>query len=120
MIDIDNPTPYQIGDGPHARHLFLSRVADSGEKLDVYESSVYDWSTQVHERTLFVQDQGREAKLKLRTRVFFPQELDNLLRCAGFKIIRKFGSFGMEVFTAASGQQVLVCMKQNSGLALNT
>jgi SAM-dependent methyltransferase len=118
VIDIDNPTPYQLGDGPHARHLLLSRVVDSGERLDVYETSVYDWSTQVHERSLFVQDRGREAQLNLRTRVFFPQELDNLLRCAGFKILRKFGSFGMEAFTATSGQQVLVCMKQKSGLAL--
>ena len=116
VIDITNPTPCQLGNDMTIRHLLRSVVTDAGKKVDVYQSSTYDLATQIHERALFVQQQGEEARLNFKTRVFFPQELDNLLRLAGFNILRKFGSFGTEPFTSASDKQVIVCSKQPSGL----
>ena len=115
VIDINNPTPDQMGNDPDARVWLRSWMAASGEKIDAYEASSYDLATQVHERTLFLQHADQEAQLNFRTRLYFPQEIDNLLRCAGFKIVRKCGSFGTEAFTSASQQQLIICSKRGDG-----
>ena len=41
-------------------------------------------------------------------RLFFPQELDSYLECAGFNVLHKFGSFEEEAFNDNSEKQIYV------------
>ena len=43
--------------------------------------------------------------------MFFPQELDSLLRQNGFDIIAKYGGFDQSPFSSESAHQILVCRK---------
>ncbi len=45
----------------------------------------------------------------LNMRMFYPQELDALLRYNGFHIMHKWGSEHREAFGSDSGQQIVVC-----------
>ncbi len=109
VIDVTNPTPAQMGSDINVRQLVSSFFTSAGDKVEVYHAYNYDLATQIHQRALFVQQRGQESRVDFTTRVFFPQELDNLLRFAGFKILRKSGSYRMEPFTSASEKQIIVC-----------
>ena len=41
-------------------------------------------------------------------RVYFPQELEALLSCAGFIIEEKYGDYDLSPFTSASQKQLVV------------
>ena len=112
VIDVDNPTPYRMGQEPVERRLLLRYPTESGEWVDVYETIVFDWAEQIQERTLFVQRAGQQSQIDLRTRVLFPQELGNLLRTAGFEIALRTGGFDTATFGAASDSQLLVCVRR--------
>jgi hypothetical protein len=59
------------------------KAAGSAERRLVQETALYDPATQVHDRTWFVpQADGQETVVRFKSRVYFPQELDNLLRLA--------------------------------------
>ena len=44
----------------------------------------------------------------LTMRVYFPQELDALLACAGFVIDAKYGDYDLSAFGPASQKQLIV------------
>jgi hypothetical protein len=45
--------------------------------------------------------------------MFFPQELDFYLKCSGFNIIHKFGSFKEDDFCNDSEKQIYVLSLKN-------
>ncbi|WP_017318305.1 class I SAM-dependent DNA methyltransferase [Mastigocladopsis repens] len=46
---------------------------------------------------------------ELKLRLYFPEELEMLLKYNGFTIERKFGDYDMTPFTSESPQQIVVC-----------
>jgi SAM-dependent methyltransferase len=83
---------------------------DTGEEVVVTETSTYDSATQINHIRWFWRFEGRaeEVVSDLPMRVYFPQELDALLSCAGFVIEEKYGGYDMSPFTTTSQKQLIV------------
>ena len=112
IIDQDNPTADQLEGDPTVRRLIgTSRTVQGGE-VEVYESFSYDHATQLQRRTFFAHESGMVTSSMVIFRLFFPQELDNILRMFGFRILQKTGGFEMEPFTSRSERQVILCARE--------
>ena len=85
------------------------RHPDTGEPVSVTETSAYDTATQInHIQWHWRFAGGRETVSDLPMRVYFPQELDALLCCAGFTVEEKYGDYDLSPFTSASQKQIIV------------
>ena len=82
-------------------------------RVTITESNTYDRALQVNDITWYYlfEDTQEEILKSLRVRMFFPQELDSLLRHNGFDIIAKYGGFDQSPFSSESDHQILVCRK---------
>ena len=82
---------------------------DSGETVLITENNVYDPGTQVNHIKWYFRvgksKVGRVAELNMR--IFFPQELDALLRAFGFDIEAKYGDFDESPFISGSPKQII-------------
>jgi SAM-dependent methyltransferase len=110
VIDIFNPFAHPLAIAPQAQSYIGSYVDKNGSRVAVTETSRYDAAAQIQERVWrHASTDGRETVINFCTRVFFPQELEALLRRSGFSIRAKYGSFAKEPFAEDSSQQLLVC-----------
>jgi SAM-dependent methyltransferase len=75
----------------------------------VTESTIYDKATQISNTTLSYSLADKLISNELKLRIFFPQELDALLKYNGFKIKAKYGDFDQILFTSNSIRQILIC-----------
>jgi ubiquinone/menaquinone biosynthesis C-methylase UbiE len=77
----------------------------------VTENNVYDRASQVNHIKLFYRLPGQEDELveELKMRIYFPQELDALLKYNGFVIESKFGDYDEKPFASDSPHQLIVC-----------
>lgn len=112
VIDMFNPLPRLLAVAPGVRGRIGGFVDDTGERVEVTETSRYDDAAQMLHRVWHVTPaNGETTYVEFKTRVMFPQELDNLLRLNGFCIRAKYGNFAKEAFTTGSPQQLVVCAK---------
>lgn len=112
IIDQDNPDASQLEGDPGVRRLIGACRTEQGGEVEIYESFSYDRAAQLQLRTFFAHESGRVTTSTLNTRLFFPQELDNVLRMFGFRILLKSGGFEMEPFTSSSQRQVILCARE--------
>jgi SAM-dependent methyltransferase len=75
----------------------------------VTERTRYDKATQITSTTLSYSIEGKTISNELKLRIFFPQELDALLKYNGFNIKAKYGDFDQTPFTSDSKRQILIC-----------
>jgi len=75
----------------------------------VSESTRYDKTTQIIKVRLSYSIADKTINNELRLRIFFPQELDAILKYNGFKINAKYGDFDQTPFTSDSRRQVFSC-----------
>ncbi len=96
---------------PEDRYPFAQYVATDGATVQVYSTTRYEPDTQISRVTLYErQGEGPEVRVgELNMRMYFPQELDALLKYNGFAIERKHGAYDLSPFGPASGKQLLVC-----------
>ena len=75
----------------------------------VTENNVYDAATQVNHIKWYyrVGESAAERVAELNMRIFFPQELDALLRAFGFDIEAKYGDFDESPFISGSPKQII-------------
>jgi len=109
-LDYFNPSLALLTRDPESRSPVTAfRHPDTGEEVVVTETSAYDSATQInHIRWFWTFADGREAVSDLPMRVYFPQELDALLSCAGFVIEEKYGGYDLSPFTTESQKQLIV------------
>jgi len=113
VVDMFNPRFDYLMRRPEDRH-FVARYEDpdSGQPVLVTETSTYDRASQIiHNRWHFRVGDGAEEVVPLNMRVFFPQELDAMLRCADFVIEAKYGDYGWTPFSSAAEKQLIVCRR---------
>ncbi|KKM72502.1 hypothetical protein LCGC14_1419870 [marine sediment metagenome] len=81
--------------------------------VTITENNVYDRASQVNRIKWYfkISNQPRESVYELNMRMFFPQELDALLRYNGFRIEAKYGDYDKTPFTSESPKQLIVCRK---------
>jgi SAM-dependent methyltransferase len=75
------------------------------------ESNVYDPAAQINRVKLFrVRPGGAEEPVgELNLRIYFPQELDAILRYNGFVIDDKSGDYDGRAFDSSATKQLIVC-----------
>ena len=82
---------------------------DGNGEVVVNERNKYDKATQINEVTYSYCIGNKIINNKLILRMFFPQELDTILKYNGFKIIHKYGDFDQISFTSELKRQIFVC-----------
>lgn len=112
IIDQGNPEAGELEGNPTVRRLIGTSRTVQGEEVEVYESFSYDRATQSQRQTFFTHESGTVTCSTLKSRLFFPQELDNILRMFGFRILLKSGGFEMEPFTSRSERQIILCARE--------
>lgn len=110
IIHIVNPPLSKLisYDGSHAKE---GNCRDKyGNRYDLYSERTFDLSTQLRHTTLFYKQRNKTLFIKkYSARLYFPQEINSLLLCNGFKIINKYGSFERKEFEGSDRFQIIVC-----------
>ncbi|MFX0040569.1 MAG: class I SAM-dependent DNA methyltransferase [Promethearchaeota archaeon] len=75
----------------------------------VTESTKYDKATQITNTTLSYSIAGKTISNELKLRIFFPKELDSIIKYNGFKIYAKYGDFNQNHFSSDSKRQIFEC-----------
>jgi SAM-dependent methyltransferase len=78
-----------------------------------YQNDV-DFNQQVNRAKLFFRflEQEEEVIQEVPYRLFFPQEIEALLKYSGFTVEKKFGGHDRSLFTSQSANHILVCRLQ--------
>lgn len=83
---------------------------DTGAEVEITESSYYDDELQIHQMTWYFNQEGKkELQQEFTARVFYPQELDNMLQLLGFKILAKYGDYDETSFSEYPDTQIFIC-----------
>lgn len=79
--------------------------------VEVTESNSYDSSRQINHLRLYhkMPRDGGEFIEELAIRIFFPQELNSLLKYNGFTVDATFGDYSESPFDSQSHRQLIVC-----------
>ena len=97
--ECDEPAPFASYDDP-----------DGAGRIEVTHTYRYEFDTQIKRVTTHHQLPGGEERTgRLDLRMYFPQELDALLRHNGLEIVEKCGAFDGRPFDAKSRLQVVTC-----------
>lgn len=81
----------------------------NGKKVKLTETNFYNQADQINYIKWYFEIDGKENMEELNMRMFYPQELDNYLILAGFKIENKYGDFNKSEFTSNSEKQIIIC-----------
>jgi ubiquinone/menaquinone biosynthesis C-methylase UbiE len=112
VIDVFVPKMELLLDKPGERFPFAEYYdPDIDGTVVVTESYIYEPDTQIKRVTTHHAIPGQEAEYAgaLNMRMYFPQELDALIKYNGFRIDAKYGSHERGPFTANSEKQLIVC-----------
>lgn len=111
VIDIFNPRLETLIRDPSERYPVAEYADPDGRgTVVVTENNVYDKASQINRIKWYHQVTGRPGEVvrELNMRIFYPQELDGLLRGKGFVIEHKYGDCDRTPFSSPSPKQVLV------------
>jgi len=110
IIDVFVPE-FRILTHPHDS-LFLFNQYDDPDgsgRIIVMSSNRYEPDTQINRIITYHRfPNGPEVQGSLTMRMYFPQELDALLKYNGFTIEQKFGDYDGKPFDSKSEQQIIV------------
>jgi len=112
IVEVFNPRLDVLVRDPGQRYPYAEYPDPDGRgTIVVTQSSVYDRATQVVRTTLFFELPGQVEEIadELTARIYFPQELDALLKYNGFTIEAKLGEYDATPFTSASPLHIAVC-----------
>ncbi len=111
VIDVFNPSLEILTRDPKERYPAGEYEDPYGKgKVIVTETNVYDRATQINWITWYyrLERSGEERKVRFGMRIYYPQELDALVNCCGFRIVAKYGDFDLRPFTSDSTKQIIV------------
>jgi hypothetical protein len=112
VIDVFVPKMELLINRPGERSPFSEYDDPDGQgRVVVTESYVYEPDTQIKRTKTFhaFPGQDQEVEGELNMRMYFPQELDALIKYNGFTIDDKFGNYDRTPFTAQSEKQIIIC-----------
>lgn len=111
IIEVFNPRLDILLRNPEERYPHSEYPDPDGKGTIVMtESNVYDPASQINRIKLFYKLPGRPEEVveELNMRIYFPQELDALLKYNGFGIEAKFGDYDETPFASAAPKQLIV------------
>lgn len=112
LLQVFVPSLEILSHDPKDRYGFSTyKAADGSGTVIVTSSNDYQPNTQISLNRLYTRRSGAagETSEDLPMRMYFPQELDALLKYNGLGIEGKFGDFDRSPFCSRSAQQVIVC-----------
>jgi len=112
IIDIFNPRLDILLRAPTKRYPASTYPNPDGKgMIEITENNVYDEATQVNRIKWYykIENQEEEIEEELNLRIFYPQEIDALLKYNGFTIEEKFGDYDMAPFKSGSPKQIIIC-----------
>ena len=111
VVDVFVPKMELLVDKPGERFPFSEYDdPDSRGRVVVTESYVYEPDTQIKRITTYHAISGEEEiEGELNMRMYFPQELDALVKYNGFAIDDKYGDYDQTAFDTQSEKQLVVC-----------
>lgn len=110
VVDVFVPKMELLVDKPGERFPFSEYDDPDGRgRIVVTESYVYEPDTQIKRITTHHAIRGEETEGELNMRMYFPQELDALIKCNGFVIDDKYGDYDQTTFDTQSEKQLVVC-----------
>ena len=113
MVSVFVPSFQILQQDPAGRYPFAEYAPpEGGEQVAVWYRNVYRPDTQVNHITLFetAADGTERVVGVLDMRMYFPQELDTLLKYNGLRVERKYGDYAGQPFGPDSPQQIPVCV----------
>ena len=109
ILDYYNPRLERLrGEGSASHPVAEYTDPDSGKKVVISEKNRYEAATQINHISLIYQMGEKRFIKELNMRIFFPQELDALLKLNGFNIEAKYGDFDRGPFISDSPKQIIV------------
>ena len=85
---------------------------DGNGTVVLTENNVYDRASQLNHIKWYFSIGGRDVAVEeLNMRVFYPQELDALLKYNGLPVEAKYGDYDESPFGSDSAKQSVVCRK---------
>ena len=112
VIDVFVPKMELLVDKPGERSSFSEYDDPDGRgRIVVTESYIYEPDTQIKRIKTFRSIPGKDEEVEgeLNMRMYFPQELDALIKYNGFVIDGKFGDYAQTAFDSKAGKQLVVC-----------
>lgn len=110
IIDVFNPSFEHLTRDKETIAL-IGEYALHNQKVKITESNIYNHADQINYIKWHYDIEGVETTIDLNMRMFYPQELDNYLKCAGFKIEKKYGAFDKSEFKPNSEKQIIVAKR---------
>ena len=115
IFDALNPSMAILNRNPQDRFPH-SQFPDPGGAgvVTITESNSYDSATQVSRVTLYFKFPGQtdETLDEINIRMYYPQELEALLKYNGFRVDARFGDFDETPFASTSNRQIIICTRQ--------
>jgi SAM-dependent methyltransferase len=85
---------------------------DGRGSIEITENNVYDPATQINTvRLFFALPDGSRHRYDLICRMWFPQEIDAIVKYNGFDVESKYGDYDESRFHGNSPKQIMVCRK---------
>lgn len=110
IIDIFNPGTDDLIDIKKYRLCNIFNI--EGRFYKLYEKHSYDADKQIITYYKKYVNNKKSMELCLPVRVFFHQELLNLIKCNGFDVINNFGDYNNEKYTSGSRKQIIFLKKR--------
>lgn len=110
LIDVFVPDLGLLNRDSTTRYPFSRFIDPHGHAIVIEYTHVYDAARQVNYVTTYTREphSGPERIGHLTMRMYFPQELDAVLRCSGYSIQHKFGGYKKEAFGSYSKKQLII------------
>lgn len=114
IIDIFNPKLEVLMSDPSKRFAVAEYENPYGhEAVIITENNIYERATQInHIKWYYKVGNEEECAVELNMRIYYPEELDNLLSYNGFEIVEKLGNFDGSTFESDSPKQLIICRKK--------
>jgi len=112
VIDVFVPKMELLINKPDERYPFSEYDDPDGRgRIVVTESYAYESDTQIKRIKTYHSIPGEDEEIEgeLNMRMYFPQELDALLKYNGFVLECKYGSYNQTIFDNESEKQLVVC-----------
>jgi SAM-dependent methyltransferase len=113
IIDYFNPRlDFLLRDPKEQRSITSYPDPDGRGTVEILETNEYDSKNQINRiKWTYKIGDSKISEKELNMRIFYPQELDALIRLNGFEIVSKYGNSHESAFDSDSPKQVIVCRK---------
>jgi len=113
IVEFFNPDLEILNRDPTEEHKVTEYEGPGGE-VKVTESTDYERAKQLMHLSWFYESNGEKMEREWTIRVWFPKEVDAILKYNDFKIEKKYGDFDESPMTNNSAQHILVCKKREN------